>query len=163
MECPSKSAESSELLIAYVEGSLDRIAERAFERHLDTCQRCREMAASQRELWAALDSWAPVQISPDFDQRLYRRLAEDRIPQPWWQRLLSADWTWRPAMPLAAACIALIAGFMLREPGPGPVQTVVIQPHGPQIEQVESALQDLEMLNQMGLPSSQGNTAREKM
>jgi len=151
------------LVISYVEGSLDRITERAFERHLDACQRCREMTASQRELWAALDSWTPAEISPDFNQRLYRRLAEDRTPQTWWQKFLGADWTWRPAMPLAAACIALIVVFMLREPVPSPIPSVGVQPHGPQIEQVESALQDIEMLNQMGLPTSQGSSVREKL
>ncbi len=165
MECPSKYEDPSELLIAYVEGSLDPGARFAFERHLERCSECRELAAAQRELWAALDSWTPASISRDFDERLYQRIAaEQRAPVKYWRRILSANWRWRPAMPLAAAGAALIAVFLLHGPSPEPVQATSDQTFvGPQIEQVESALQDFEMLKQMGLPAAQENSAQQKM
>ncbi|HME06824.1 MAG TPA: zf-HC2 domain-containing protein [Bryobacteraceae bacterium] len=166
MECPSKYDDPSELLIAYAEGSLEPAARFAFERHLERCALCRELAAAQRELWAALDSWTPTSISSDFDERLYQRIAaaEQQVPAKYWRRILSENWPWRPAMPVAAACAALIAVFLLHGPSPEPITAPADQAFaGPQIEQVESALQDFEMLKQMGLPSAQETSARQKM
>jgi anti-sigma factor RsiW len=157
MECPSKHEDSSELLISYVEGSLEPGAYFAFERHLQVCERCREITEAQRELWAALDSWAPAAISADFDERLYRRIASQESSKISW-------WTWRPAMPVAAACAALIAVFLLHGPSTEPVgSSSIVQVRGPQIEQVESALEDIEMLKQLGLHSASETAPREKI
>ena len=166
MECPSKHHDATELTIAYIEGSLDSVAQVAFQRHLQTCGRCRELMQAQQELWAALDSWTPLPISSDFDERLYRRIAAEKTATPkWWQRFITAPWSGWPAVPLVAtACVALIAVVLLRGPGLEPARTgnASTQPHGPAIEQVESALQDIEMLKQLGPPSNSKGTP-EKM
>jgi anti-sigma factor RsiW len=158
MECPSRKADTAERLIAYVEGTLDPGAQFALERHLDSCQQCREIVAAQREVWAALDSWTPLAISPDFDERLYQRIAIDKPKTDFWHRFLGARWAWRPAMPVAAACAALVIVFLVQGPGTEPAQSradsqAAVMAYGPQIEQVESALDDMEMLKQLSLPS----------
>jgi len=55
-------------------------------------------------------------------------------------------------MPLAAVCVALIAAFLLRSPSEPPAAPQTSQP---QIEQVERALEDMDMLKQMGVASPQ--------
>ena len=91
MECPTKREDSSEVLISYVEGSLSPSVQIAFERHLEACDRCRELTAAQQELWVALDSWAPAELSADFNERLYERIASEELSRPrWWDRWASA-------------------------------------------------------------------------
>jgi anti-sigma factor RsiW len=164
MECPSKHESSSEVLISYVEGSLSPSKVFAFERHLETCEQCREITAAQRELWDALDSWTPAKISTDFDQRLYQRIASDNVT--------SGDglaWgAWRRAMPMAAACAALVVGFLLHGPSSEASiskaeETVATPGRGPQIEQVESALEDFEMLRQLDFHSITGSVSRKRI
>src|SRR5271167_2933083 len=89
MECPTKREDSSEVLISYVEGSLSPSLQIAFERHLEACDRCRELTAAQQELWATLDSWAPVELSADFDERLYQRIASEEHSWPKWDERLT--------------------------------------------------------------------------
>jgi hypothetical protein len=57
-------------------------------------------------------------------------------------------------MPLAAAGVALIAALLLRTPAterPSAVPVVST----PQIEQIESALEDMDMLKQLGVAAPQ--------
>jgi anti-sigma factor RsiW len=166
MECPSKHESSSEVLISYVEGSLSPGKVFAFERHLEVCEQCREITAAQRELWNALDSWMPTQISKDFDQRLYQRIAKDDTAES------GLSWdppaTWRRAMPMAAACAALMVGFLLHTPSSevniSKVDETVATPgRGPQFEQVESALEDFEMLRQLEFHSITGSVSRKRI
>lgn len=172
MECPSKREESSEVLISYVEGSLSPSMQIAFERHLEACGECRELTAAQRELWTTLDSWAPPELSEDFNERLYQRIASEaaacsRRPA-WRERLASAGLAWRGAIPVAAACAALMVVSQLRGPGSEPGtylgnETVASQSRGPQIEQVESALEDFEMLRQLDFRSVPESSSRKKI
>ena len=115
MECPSKREDSSEVLISYVEGSLSPSLQIAFERHLRACERCRELTAAQQELWTTLDSWAPAELSDDFNERLYQRIASEE--SSWTKvlrdRLASAGLAWHQAMPVVAACAALMVVFLL--------------------------------------------------
>jgi len=121
MECPTKREDSSEVLISYVEGSLSPSVQIAFERHLEACDRCRELTAAQQELWVALDSWAPAELSADFNERLYERIASEELSRPrWWDRWAIAGLVWRQAMPVVAACAALMVVFLWRGPGSEP-------------------------------------------
>ena len=146
MQCPMKTSGGNETLIAYGARTMTPEAELAFVRHMSACASCLEMAEQQRALWGALDQWQPLPISPDFDRRLYARIAED---QP--RGFISWNWSWRPAMPVAAACTAVIAAFLMR----GPIlerQSAPTVQHGKvDIEQVERALDDIDMLKQLGV------------
>jgi len=169
MECPSKREDSSEVLISYVEGSLSPSAQIAFERHLEACGRCRELTAAQQELWAALDTWAPAELSADFNERLYERIASEESSRPKWaERLTKAGLAWQQAVPVVAACAALMVVFLWRGPGTEPgvyfgEEAVASQGRGPQIEQVESALEDFEMLGQLDFRSVAESALRKKI
>ena len=151
MECPTKSGEGPELFIAYAAQTLSAKTEAALERHCKVCTACRECAAAQKLLWSALDAWEPERISAGFDGQLYARIAaEDQ--RLWPRRIASGDWSLRPAIPVAAACAVLLAGYFLRapvaEPSPQPRVTV---DNRVDMEQVERALDDIDMLHQMGV------------
>ncbi len=148
MECPQKSGNGGELVVAYVARALDSGTEAAFKRHMEACATCREMAAAQQAVWTALDEWLPAPVSSNFDDKLYRQIASEAQPG-WWQGM---SWLWRPAVPVAAACAALLLALILKNPeatnAPAP------QPAGQpkvQIEQVEEALDDMDMLKQAGV------------
>jgi anti-sigma factor RsiW len=150
VDCPKKN---EELWIDHVAGVLAPDVELQLRRHLDACAFCREAVEAQRAVWTALDSLTPVPVSPGFDEAVYRRIADEDFP-PQWRRIFQAHWSWRPAMPLAAAGVALIAALLLRTPAterPSAVPVVST----PQIEQIESALEDMDMLKQLGVAAPQ--------
>lgn len=152
MECPLRDTGGAQFIIEYGSGTLAPENELAFQRHMILCSKCREIAEAQREVWSALDAWTPAPISQTFNQRLYRRIADEER-SAWWQRLFNANWSWRPAMPVAAACAALIVAFLINNPYQD--QHIQIQPApAPQIEQVERALDDMDMLKQLTVTTS---------
>ena len=151
-ECPQKNDDGVELIIAYAARALDPADERAFERHLESCASCREMAAAQRAVWSALDDLPPLPVSPNFNAKLYERIAAEQ-QSPWWQRLIRADWSWRPAMPVAAAGAVLMIAFLVKDTGSSLTPQQQAQPML-QIEQVERALDDMEMLKQAGVEAA---------
>lgn len=150
-ECPQKKGEGAELIVAYAAGTLDADSQAAFERHLESCASCREVAAAQRAVWSALDQLTPLQVSSNFDAKVYQRISEEQ-QITWWQRLVLANWSWRPAMPVAAACALLIAAFLVKNSGPVLAPEPTSQPKL-QIEQVERALDDMDLLKQAGVES----------
>jgi anti-sigma factor RsiW len=148
MGCPIEGDEGEELILAYGARTLAPEQQIELERHLETCGSCREKAEAQRAVWSALDAWTPTVVSPNFDERLFRRIASEE-QSAWWQRLIAVNWSWRPAVPVAVACAALIAAFLLKSPA---LRTEA-QPKL-QIEQVEHALDDMDMLKQLGVESA---------
>jgi anti-sigma-K factor RskA len=162
MECPLENGNGAELIVAYGARTLAPEAEAAFVRHMASCSNCREMAAAQQAVWLALDAWAPEPISSNFDERLYQRIATEE-QGTWWQRLVRANWSWRPAMPVAAACAVMIAAFLIQRPASPPAPQSQSQPPV-RIEQVQRALDDIEMLKQLGVESTTEKTrSSEKM
>ena len=161
MECPIKHGEGAELMIAYGAGTLAPETELALERHIQVCAKCREIAQAQKEVWSSLDTWTPAPVSPTFDERLYQRIAAEEQSK-WWRRLFHANWSWRPAMPVAAACAALVAVFLLKGPA-GDQQIPSQTPPKPQIEQVERALDDMEMLKQLSVAVPEPASSPEKI
>jgi anti-sigma factor RsiW len=151
MGCPADDVEGEELILAYGANTLPREQQIELERHLEACASCRERAEAQRAVWSALDLWAPAVVSPNFDERLFRRIVSEE-QNAWWQRLFSVNWSWRPAIPVAAACAALIAAFLLKSPVLRTEPQSEPQPKL-QIEQVEHALDDMDMLKQLGVES----------
>jgi anti-sigma factor RsiW len=149
MYCPLGSAEGAELIIGYVARTLDAETDSEFQRHMGTCSNCRDAVAAQQGVWSALEAWHPVPVSPDFDRKLFRRIAEEERG-PWWRGIRLPHWWWRPAMPVAAACALLAGAFLLQHPAPKIAQEAQAQPKL-EIEQVEHALDDMELLRQLGV------------
>ena len=162
MECPQKTGDGAELIVAYAARALDPETEAAFERHLEVCPSCRKVAAAQQLVWSALDELPPLPVSSNFDARLYQRIAEEQNSS-WWQRVFRADWSWRPAMPVAVACAVLIVAFLVKNSGPSITSQQQAQPKL-QIEQVERALDDMDMLKQAGVEFAlEKTTPREQI
>jgi hypothetical protein len=150
MGCPIEDDEGDELILAYGANTLTPQQHIDLERHLGICASCRERAEAQRVVWTALDSWPPTVVSPDFDDRLFRRIANEQ-PSAWWRQLSPANW--RSTLPVAVACAALIAAFLMKNPALRPEIPAHQQPQL-QIEQVEHALDDMEMLKQLSIEST---------
>jgi anti-sigma factor RsiW len=159
MEC----GENADALLQFAAGRLDAEATARLERHMEVCPACREFAGGQRAVWEALGAWESSPVSPDFDRRLYRRIERE---VSWWDRALRP---FRPALirrglPIAAAAgLALMAGIVVDRSTvvrPAP-ETPSIQVESLRPDQVESALEDMEMLREInGLvrPDSAGST-----
>jgi hypothetical protein len=148
MRCLIESRESAELLLAYASRKLDAETEATLERHCEACPACREFAEAQRAVWTALDAWEALPVSADFDRRLYRRIEEQ---VSWWDRLV------RPFRPMlvqrglpiaAAACLAVTAGILVDRPAGLPGDVPSVQAEAVQADQVETALDDMEMLRE---------------
>lgn len=142
--------DGDELIIAYGARTLDPDQEAKLEQHFKICARCRELAQAQRAVWSALEAWPTTVVSEDFDDRLYRRIALER-ENSGWRSWIPTTWSLRPAVPVGVACAALIAAFLLKDPvlRVSPPSSS-IQPK-PAIEQVEQALDDMDMLTQLGV------------
>jgi len=161
MYCPLKGGDGAgvingaEVIINYVARTLDADADSGFQRHLATCSKCREAVAAQEAVWSALDAWHPVPVSADFDRQLFRRIAGEERGRGWRGLQLPDSW-WRPAMPVAAACAVLFGAFVLQYPAPKLAQEAQTQPKL-EIEQVEHALDDMELLRQLGVEALSDN------
>lgn len=149
MDCPLNNADAAELIIEYSAGKLDSNTASEFKRHLESCADCRALAAHQQAVWSALDELQPVAVSPDFDAKLYERITEEE-QEAWWKRALHVEWSFRPALPIAVASAALFAAFLLKNPFHLPAPQSESQSK-PQIEQVLHALDDMDMLKQVGV------------
>jgi anti-sigma factor RsiW len=155
-----------EAILAYTAGSLEPEAQIHLERHLSTCEACRAVAVRQKDVWDALDAWKPSPASEGFDQKLYARISAGQNAS-WLQRLRGYRWSWalRPALPVAAASAAILLGFLLRQSPTAPVRSEAARAAGAKvsIEQVERALDDMDMLKQMGLttPAPAGNQSNQ--
>jgi anti-sigma factor RsiW len=151
MSC-SVEDDGDELIIAYGAKTLSPEQQIELERHLKSCRRCRELAEAQRAVWSALDAWPTTVVSSNFDEKLFQRIALEEQSE-WWPRLSRARWSWRPAIPVGVACVALIGAFLLKDPA------LRLEPQSQsrpklQIEQVERALDDMDMLTPLSMESA---------
>jgi len=102
--------------------------------------------------------WDPQPVSGDFDHRLYARIATEE-QRSFWSRLLNSFVGWKPAIAGAMAAIALLTVLLVPketasvEPGKRATEiaarTETLEP-----EQIERALEDLEMLRQLNSASA---------
>ncbi len=147
MNCPIETRETSEVLLAYCARTLDAETSALIERHMAECSACRELFGSQQAVWAALDEFEALPVSPDFDHRLYARIdREARLP--WWRRLsLPAPLLVQRGLPAAvAAGLLLMAGLIMERPGVAPPPPAEVRAESVQVEKVESTLEDMELL-----------------
>jgi anti-sigma factor RsiW len=150
MKCPMESGHNRDLLLSHAAGKLDAESSAAVERHARSCAACGEFVDGQAALWSALDEWKARPVASDFDRRLYRRI-EDQEQRSWWSRWFAP--LWRPAVPVAAtACLLVVAGLIGIGPDRvAPPAAVAESGQAGEVELVEGALEDLEMLRQFDL------------
>jgi anti-sigma factor RsiW len=178
MDCIKNNKQGVEILTDYCAGILDPAVAVAIDSHIEQCAACRNMVESQRVVWEMLDVWTPLEVSRNFDARLYARIAEERA-EPAWRQWLSRvfrpatpyEW-WKPAVSLAAAgavvALALVSGVPEKTPfahtTPSAYKnttvhqsTMVQAVSGSEeidLEQVQQALDDMDLLTPAGQPAS---------
>jgi anti-sigma factor RsiW len=170
MRCPIETQESAELLLAYCARRLDLETMAVLDRHMASCPACQGFQKGQQAVWQALDAWETMPVSADFDRRLYQRI-DAESSSSWWSRFT------RPLGPMfaggllsrgvpvaAAACLLVIAGVILERPN----QVVVPDSSDARVEaiqadQVERALDDLDLLRQFKLVASTDGGNRKSM
>jgi anti-sigma factor RsiW len=172
MKCPIETQENAELLLAYCARKLDPETQITLERHLAICPACREFQTSQQAVCEALDAWDAMPVSADFDRRLYQRIEQEAAHASWWSRLVQP---FRPmfegsmmgrSVPLAAAaCLLVLAGIILQQPNGVSVSEdlTVDRAEVIQVDQVERALDDMEMLRQFKLTTSGDSSSVNSM
>ncbi len=162
MGCLLGRSVAEELVIAYTARTLDPGATTDFERHLESCAHCRDLADQQRAVWSALGEWRALPVSPDFDRKLTERIARNQQAGSW--RRLFSNWTWRPLLPVAAACTVLMFAFLLKDEDRAGVPQSENQSRVQIEQQVEHALDDMDMLKQIGVDgSTEPNRSSQKI
>ena len=146
MNCPVRSGDK-EIFIAYRAGNMAAEREAVFEGHLRACAECQRMAEAQTSGWSALDLWTPPDAPDNFDARVYARI-EAALRRPWWKP--EWNWSWRPVAPLALASALLVGVMLLKTPVlERPRQQPAASVERLDAAQLESALDDIEMLKQL--------------
>jgi hypothetical protein len=170
MNCPLHTNEGAEILLDYCSRHLDPDRASDLQSHVADCTDCRQVVEAQESLWSALDAFEAMPVSLDFDRNLWARIDAEESHPTWarvWTRIVDGPaigWSnflfgWKPVVAGAAACAA-IAAIMITTV-PQQVQT----PERPALseqkimDRVESALDDVDMLNQIGLVETRGQGA----
>ena len=159
MQCPMENADHAEVLLDYCARKLSGKPLEDFERHLEVCPKCKEFCSRQEALWSTLDIWEAEPVGAEFDNKLCARI-ESFENRSWWQRLAGRGFAWRPAVSLAGACAALAVALLVHGPV-NPPKVAPVNVHETtrvdalEPEQIERALEDLEMLKQLSPSNSQ--------
>ena len=166
MNCPVQTNQSTDLLIDYCAGTLPLGVATEVERHIAICTECGEFIRAQQQVWSALDTLETEPISADFDRRLYTASVKQSgrpggIGSPATYRL-------EPALSLGPACVAVVVALVVngaankpvpQQTSPPTVHQASAQPASApheevradsvEPEQLERALEDMEMLKQL--------------
>ena len=168
------SVGTPELLVEYSAGRLADAETIRLDRHTGGCAHCQDFLLTQRSVWEALDGYQQVAppVSSDFDRQLYARIAAEQQDSWWvrgWRRLMAAGepLRWTPALSMAAACVVLMTGLLVRVDdswGAMPAGAKIASARKAvfekqDIETIERALEDFEMLNAMGAPGTHAEAA----
>jgi anti-sigma-K factor RskA len=171
MNCPVQTNQSTELLIDYCAGTLPLGVASEVERHVAICAECEKFVQAQQQVWSALDTWETDPISADFDRRLYDRIRQTERSS--WRNWFAGHFAWRPALSLGAACAAVVVALVVNSAANKPIPNKTTPPAVHQAsaqpasapheevradsvepEQLERALEDLEMLKQLSTPAA---------
>ncbi len=175
MDCIKNTKNGAEIVTGYCAGTLDPSVAQEIGAHIGECAECRGEVQAQRAVWDALDTWTPVEVSGDFDARLYARIAAEQSGPAWvrWLRRTfqpatpmlwgKAVW-WKAGVSLAAAGAALSLALLI---GHVPNRTEVIEQKATvaksvpasedvDLQQVQQALDDLDILT----PASQSPSSK---
>jgi anti-sigma factor RsiW len=152
MNCPTKRNEDAEILLDYCAQTLSPLQTAEFEVHLNECADCSRLVEAQKEVWGALDQWTPAPVSINFDARLYARIAQEQAAPAWrmWLRRIFQPALpyplWKSAVPLIAACALVAVGLTVRTPEATHAVEPQLHVDKVDIEQVEQALEDFDIL-----------------
>jgi len=143
--CPLQSEDHAQLLLSYCARRLDPARTAVLQRHIELCPSCRAFLESQQLVWDALDSWNNSPIARTFDTQLLQRIHDDPAPARWLGAVSRlAAISWKPSLPAAAILALWIVAYPTQPTSAPPLDTS-------QAEQVERALEDLDMLQQLQL------------
>ena len=157
MNCPLHVKEGAEILLDYCSQRMDPDRAAEFRLHVADCVDCKQAVEAQEAVWNALDAYEAVPVSMDFDRKLWARIdAEDS--QSWWQRAWTRvsggpaiGWSnylfnWKPMLAAATACAAIATVMIVATPN-----HTIGEPDRQMMDRVERALDDIDMLNQVGV------------
>jgi anti-sigma factor RsiW len=147
MQCPTKTGEGIEVILAYLGGRLAPETAKALEAHLEECQGCQEVLLAQSAVFDALDDWSPEPVSAGFNRRLYERIEAEQTNNGWWRRRFGplSPTAWKPALAVATACLLLVAVVLLSPTASAPPGEVATA-DPVDIEQLEQVVEDMDML-----------------
>lgn len=168
--CPMQSRENAEILLDYCARTLPAETLERMDAHVAMCPACQEVLAAQQQVWSALDEFdaRELNISPDFDRRLYARIEAEHQEPFWvrgWRKIFASGQPggWRPAFSLGLAAAAVAVFLMVRmpsEPVATPATTAAVEATVPavktaaidsqEVERLDTALEDIEMLHLLG-------------
>jgi hypothetical protein len=159
MSCQIRSEEHTDHLLAYSAGQLRGEAAAKLELHMRSCEECASIGKAQSDVWNLLDNWEVRPVSADFNRQLYARI-DAAAKASWLERFTASVNEFlrpvfaRPAFPLAAASLVIVAGFVLDHPGrpsalrASTVETNKIHLNKAEADQVEATLDDIDILRQ---------------
>lgn len=98
-----------ELWSKYCENEIDQRSKEELEEHLRSCRICAEGLAAFRKTMEALRDLPRLDVSPAFDARLARALAEERLAdqEPWYSKLGRLGIKFAPAAASIAAVLVV--------------------------------------------------------
>lgn len=153
-----QSGADAHRLLDHSAGTLDSAQARIVEQHLAICAACTAFVEAQRSVWKALDDWDRIEISADFNRRLYQRIDREELDlSPLAKVVAMARARWTPltvkqAASAAAICATVAMAIFVDVPAwRSSKPTAEPQIEKTEIEQVETALEDLDMLTQFKL------------
>jgi hypothetical protein len=166
MSCQIRSEEHTDDLLAYSAGQLRGEAAVKLELHIRSCAECAAIGKAQSNVWNLLDNWEVRQVSADFNRQLYAKI--DAASNSSWLERFAASVNGflrpvfaRPAFPLAAASLVIVAGFVLDHPGrsfspsgklaelhASVVDANKVDLNKVEVDQVEATLDDIDVLRQ---------------
>jgi hypothetical protein len=129
MTCLRENNQGAELVVGYLEGTLAEADQKALDSHAAECAECRGLLAVQAALEVPM-----IEVSSDFDAKLYARIAADEAHRPWWRI------SWKVLVPVAGVMAMLAVAVIVQQP----VAQLTVDP---EVQQLEQALEDLELLS----------------
>jgi hypothetical protein len=171
MGCIKNNKKGVEILTDYCAGTLDPAVAFEIDTHIEQCAECRRMVEAQRVVWEMLDAWTPLEVSRNFDTRLFARIAAEQVEPGWrqWVRRVflpaAPHRLWKPAVSLAAAgaavALALVVGLpdriQFNHTAPAVYKSTTVQASAGaeeiDLQQVQQALDDMELLTPVGSQS----------
>ncbi len=180
MMCPMQGRENAEVLLDYCARTLPADTLARLDAHVAMCPSCQTEMAAQQQVWSALDEFDAVElnISADFDRRLYARIEAEQQDSFWvrgWRSIFASGrpGAWRPAFSMALVGVAAAGLLMVRLPigsemAPQASVTAPVVEMAPavktatvdklDVERLDSALEDLEMLQVLGSAPAPGKS-----
>ena len=182
MMCPMQSPDNAEVLLDYCARALPADTLARLDAHVAICSSCRQELSAQQQLWSALEEFdaGELRVSADFDRRLYARIDAEQQDNFWvrgWRSIFASGQpgAWRPAFSMGLAGVAVMALLLVRMPNPFSADAAPVVPSvavavtteettpdaavktatvdSKDIERLDSALEDIEMLHVLGSTS----------